>query len=150
MSHIVSEERVNQFLPTEKLSIPTGQLHSNYSGQELETTIWDIATAKLWEYNLTAWTNNGTPVPAQVPKLVLDAMAMWVAGAIYNKQYSELSTDTEKSYGTMLKNDAIALIDSIVSGAIVIDAIVPETEDDELRQPSTLETDPLFTVGEAF
>lgn len=151
MPHIVDEARVNQFLPSEKLEIPTDTLHSTYNGQELENTIWGIVRAKLAAFDIANWVNaSGTPVPSNVPKLILDIMGMWIAGTIYNKQFSEEASDTGTSYGTMLKNDAMALLDSIVEGTIAIDSIVVTDEHVSLGSPSVLETEPMFSLGTQF
>lgn len=150
MSHIVAEKRVNQFLPSEKLSVPDGELHTNYNGQELENTIWDIAVAKLYQFDIDSWLSaTDKPIPSEIPNLVLDIIAMWVAGAIYNKQFAEESEDTSDSYGSQLKDDALALLQGIVEHSLVIEGLI-ESDVGTKDQPSFLVTDPIFSIESEF
>lgn len=153
MSHIVTVERVNQFLPQDKLEITLAAdetLHDYYSAEQLENTIWDIALAKLYAFDTSTWTDtNGVPVPTEVPSLILDIVSMWVAGAIYNKQFSEESTDTGDSYGTKLKKDALALLDGIIEGILKVEELV-YVDDAGVGQPSTLVTEPAFTMDTVY
>lgn len=150
MSHIVTEARVNQFLPQEKLDIPDGELHTVYYGEELENTIWGIARAKLFEYDISGWLSaTNKPVPSAMPNIVLDIVAMWVAGAIYNKQFAEESSDTGDTYGSKLKDDALSLLGGIVDRTLVIDGL-EASEADLTKQPSVWETEPIFVVDSEF
>lgn len=150
MSHIVTDKRVNQFLPQEKLDIPDGELHSVYYGEELENTIWDITRAKLFEYDISGWLSaTNKPIPGSMPNIILDIVAMWVAGAIYNKQFSEESSETGQTYGSKLKKDALSLLEGIVGHVLVVDGL-ESSELDEDRQPSVWETEPMFTTSSEF
>lgn len=153
MSHIVTVELVNQFLPQDKLEITPATnetLHDYYSAEQLENTIWDIALAKLYTFDTSTWTDaNGAPVPTEVPSLILNIVSMWVAGAIYNKQFSEESTDTGDTYGSKLKQDAIALLDGIIEGILKVEELV-YVDDASIGQPSTLITEPAFVMEEIF
>lgn len=152
MSHIVTKEHINQFLPQDKLEIPSdADLHLFYNAEQLENTIWDIAFAKLHEFDKSSWVGaDGLPASDGVPSLIINAMAMWVAGSIYNKQFSEEATETGSSYGTRLKADAIALLDGVVDGYLTIDTLVVEDVDQQLGLPTIESTEPIFTTGTMF
>lgn len=154
MSHIITTQTVNQFLPKEKLEIPTADpqaLHTHYNGQELENTVWDIVTSKLHEYDLSTWVNSGgVPVPGNIPSLIKNIMGMWVAGRIYQKQFSEESLVGQgMTYGERLVVDATEMLEALASG-LIKDAEVLYLDTGARNDPTFLETDPVFTMGQVF
>lgn len=152
MSHIVDTKQVNQFLPSEKLSIPTAEaqaLHNDFNGKELEETIWGIVVSKLHEFNLTTWTNNnGVPIPNAIPNTIKNIMGMWVAGRVYMKQFSEESTE-KNNYGRSLVDDALEMLNAIAEHVLVVDGL-SVIDLGVANDPSVHESDPIFTMGDAY
>jgi hypothetical protein len=139
MSHVVPLSKINQFLPVNKLQVPTAD-HDDIV-KDLEETARDIVVAKLSElYDTSGWSVNK-------PSLVSTIIGMLTAGWIYDRQFSEEVADRE-SYGSRRVREAYALLEGIISGAIVLDG-VPQLKS-PTGDPSTLETEPVFEMETVF
>lgn len=151
MSHIVSIDKINQFLPREKLGLDTstdsttGQAADHDVISDLEETARDIVFSKLaTEYDVSDWSNG----PTSPPSLVRNILGLLVAGWVYDRQFSEETTEGQ-SYGQRRVREAYALLDELLDGVLVLDG-VDRLDADAEPDASILETAPVFTMGEQF
>lgn len=136
MSHVVTLEEVNQFLP-ESLRVT---LHSDI--EELEDSQAADVFARLKpEYDVTAWTS-----PTTIPYAVRNVISLLIAGRIYTRQYSEGSTQAA-TYGERRLSEARRMLANIEDGDLDI-GVDPATG---LQEPSYYDTgDPVFEMGARF
>jgi hypothetical protein len=149
MSHIIPFEKINQFLPVDKLSlnasIPENETYpvDHYKVEDLEATARDIVFGNLAEtYDVTDWSNG----PTSMPSIVRNILGMLVAGWVYDRQFAEEGLQGT-SYGQRRIREAYGIMNSLMDGTITINEdllVLPH------KEPSTLETDPIFTVGFQF
>lgn len=137
MSHVVALEKVNQFLPHEKMEVVK---HSDVN--DLEETARDIVFGKLaLYYDTPTWTT-----PATTPSMVNNILGLLVAGWVYDRQFSEEAAEGG-SYGSRRVEEAYRLLEGILAGEYDIGDMLPTATG---GAPSVLETEPLFAMGEAF
>ncbi len=150
MSHVIPISKINQFLPREKLdlneNVPQGEQYpeDHHLISDLEETARDIVLGLLAEtYDVSTWSNG----PTSAPTMIRNIIGLLVAGWVYDRQFSEYA-EQGTTYGQRRVDEAYALIQQLVDGTIVIpgtDAIF-----DESKKASTLETEPVFTMGTQF
>lgn len=150
MSHIIPIEKINQFLPHEKLeldtTIPEGEVYPVDHGKisDLEETARDNVFAKLAiVFDTSTWSD-----PSQRPSLITNILGLMVAGWVYDRQFSEETTEGS-SYGQRRVREAWALINELVEGTLVLDD-VDRLDDGTSAGASILETEPVFVMGEQF
>jgi hypothetical protein len=149
MSHIVPIEKINQFLPIEKLELDTTLEAEtefpvdHYKISDLEETARDNVFARLATvYDVDGWSS-----PNQRPSLVTNILGLLIAGWVYDRQFSEESTSAG-GYGQRRVREAWALVDELLAGTLIIEE--DRLDIDDLGEASVLETEPVFTMGEQF
>lgn len=150
MSHVIPIDKINQFLPHEKLDLdttidPATDLPVDHGKiNDLEETARDNVFAKLAVvFDTSTWME-----PSQRPSLINNILGLMVAGWVYDRQFSEESTEGS-SYGHRRVQEAWDLIDALIEGTLVIDD-VDRLDDDLPGAASVLETEPVFVMGEQF
>jgi len=146
---IVPVDKVNQFLPNDKLELDTNV--SGSTGQpfgyalidDLAATARDIIKSKLaLRYNTQGWFDGNTP------SLIMNIAGMLVAGWVYDRQYAEEAIEGS-SYGTRLIERAYELLETTLSGGMVVADAVFATN--VAAQSATYEeTEPAFVTTERF
>lgn len=151
MSHVIPIAKVNQFLPNEKLSLDvtidvgTGLPVDHALIADLEETGRDIVHGRIAAtYDTTLWVD-----PASTPTLVTNIVGMMVAGWVYDRQFSEEAA-TGDSYGQRRLLEAYALLEAVVDGTYVLDDVTPVVDGTATGEPSVLESEPVFVMGEPF
>lgn len=149
MSHVVPINKVNQFLPQDKLELDDTVVagenlpadHDKFN--DLEETARDIVFGRLGVYyDTSTWAD-----PASTPSMVMNILGMLVAGWVYDRQFSEEATEGG-SYGSRRVAEAYRLLEGVIAGeySIGVDLLVDATA----GAPSYLASDPTFEMGEAF
>lgn len=146
MSHVIPLEKVNQFLPNQKLELDltdVGGVAADHGlVDDLEETARDIVVGRLSTvYDTSTW------APLAYPSLVTNIMGLLVAGWVYDRQFSEEVADGG-SYGTRRVKEAYSLLDGLIGGLYAIEDLV--ITDDTSGLPVGLESDPVFEMGSAF
>lgn len=91
---------------------------------ELEASISTQVIGRIAQvYDTSSWTDAST-----TPKLVRSVIAMLYASWIYSRQYSETVGPGVTTYGDLLRQNAEALIQGILSGAITLSDSTPTTD----------------------
>lgn len=137
MADFVELGDVNQFLPKDKLTLAEADRDAT-----LETTAEQRVVSALRPiYDVSTWT-----LPGSTPILVKSIAGMFVAGWIYNRQFSQEASDAT-SYGNQLLAQAEGLLQGLVSGDLSLDDldILPTGE-----PAYGLAAEPIFTMGEVF
>ena len=149
MSHIVPIEKINQFLPQEKLGLDTsvdsdsGLPVDHPKVADFEETARDVVHGQLRVlYEVDGWVD-----PASTPSMVVNILGMLVAGWVYDRQFSEEATNAG-GYGQRRVREAYGLMNSILDGTI--DLIGFEQIFDPTRGASVYESEPVFIMDEAF
>lgn len=149
MSHIVPIEKVNQFLPQEKLGLDTsidsesGFPVDHHKIEDFEETARDVVYGQLGAlYNTDGWVD-----PVNTPSMVVNILGMLVAGWVYDRQFSEEATNAG-GYGQRRVREAYGLMNSILDGTI--DLIGFDQIVDPVREASVYESEPVFVMDEAF
>jgi len=127
-------EQVQQWIDTTKLPL-----------EEVDPVLLDSAQSQVFArvsrvYDSTNWVDQDT-----IPALVQQAMALLVASWIYDRAYSE-DTSEENKYSLKLESMAEALIEGIESGTISLIDANEATMDIPPEQPIFLPND---TTGAA-
>jgi len=142
MSHIIPIAKINQFLPLNKLELhdpSQGNSNDHSKIMDLEESARDIVIAKLsYQLDTTSWFD-----PIEPPNLVVNITGMLIAGWVYDRQFAEESTDGT-SYGKHKEAEAYRLLEGILNGVYKLPGAI--YLDDPDRVPSTIETDPIFTM----
>jgi len=154
MSHIVSMQKVNQFLPIHKLALDTsisqGQPYpvDHYKIVDLEETARDVVLAKLsYHLDTSSWfQSNGSGGIVLPPDFIINIMGMLISGWVYDRQFAEESTEGA-TYGKHKEAEAYRLLDGILSGKYKVDT--PYIDDPD-RLPSAYETDPIHEMDMRF
>jgi hypothetical protein len=127
-------QEAQAWLETTKLNLGTaldGELEASISSQ----VIGRIAQV----YDTSSWSSQST-----TPKLVRSAISMIYTSWIYSRTYAESSGPGETTYGDLLRQNAEALIEGIVSGTIGLSDATPVTD---VGQPAFYPND-LSTASE--
>jgi len=150
MSHIVPIEKINQFLPQDKLGLntaidsETGVAVDHSKVADFEETARDIVFGQLGAlYNTNEWSDG----PTSAPSLVRNILGMLVAGWVYDRQFSEEATNAG-GYGQRRVREAYGLMNSILDGTI--DLIGFDQLVNPAREASVHESEPVFVMDEAF
>lgn len=142
----LTADRLNQFLPRTKWQLSTTEAADE---DELERITSSIVLGTLSRrYDVSTWVGSGS-----TPSLVLDIMAMYMAGRLFNRQFVEDQTEATE-YGNGLVNDALNLLRQIVEelvdvyvspGVLAVERIPPTHE-----QPLYQASDPVFLMETVF
>lgn len=128
MAFFSSVEPIQDWLEDTKMSVDL----------PLEESVETFMVARVMgalaqRYTVSAWTDDST-----TPKLVVKAIAMFYAAALYRRQYSEDLGDTP-SWPVWLESTAQAVVDAIALGTMDILDVTPiETSE---MQPAFFPTD---------
>lgn len=80
---------------------------------ELESQIASSVISRITGYNTTLWKDERT-----IPSVVKTVISMIYAGRLYQEAYADDVGISD--YGTVLINDAEALLDKIINGSIIL------------------------------
>lgn len=129
--HITAEE-ANAWADHSKLNF--GELDSDLEGSQATQVLTRVSQV----YDVSGWITPGT-----TPSLIRKIISMLYVGWYYQRTYSEDAN--VNSYGLLLINQAEALIEGIVSGAIILPDAPPGT-DLGINQPAFYPTDSSSTL----
>lgn len=142
-----SLDDVNRYLPTDKLEMSSPELA--LFGLDADRIIRGYMAGIFAPTTIALWTS-----PETTPELLRSIAGRLIAALWYKERYSEDSLEVP-AYAQDLYNEAIAIINGIVSGSIILSDVVEVastgerfTTDDFF--PNAAEGNPMFSVNDHF
>jgi hypothetical protein len=89
-------------------------------------------------------------IPATTPTIIRAIAGRFTAALIYRTRYSENSLN-DPEFAQNKYNEAMAMLNKIISGELVIDGVDPGTDfDNTWFEPNANSIDPIFTMVSQF
>lgn len=143
---------VNMHLPTDKLEMQVPTL--TLLGVDAERIIRGMLARVYSPATIAGWTDPTVPYndPGYVPELIRAIAGRFIAAFWYRERYSEDSLD-DPQYAQTKYNEAMALLNQIISGAIILWDVAEDPETDNSLTsadfwPNDTDIGPMFSVDD--
>jgi hypothetical protein len=137
---------INTHLPTDKLKATDGNEEIDRHQTDVERVIKGYLTSTFPAATLAAWTD-----PDTTPGFIRGIAGRFIAAFYYAKKYSEAIPDWDRTYPQRLYNEAMAMLQSVQTGDVIIDpGVTPDTAFDSSFFYPGKDSEPVFTMGMRF
>jgi hypothetical protein len=143
---------VNMHLPTDKLEMQQPKL--DLMGVDAERIIRGYLANVYSATTLAGWTDPTKLLPTDigyVPRLIKAIAGRFIAAFYYRERLSEDSLD-DPQYAQLKYNEAMALLNGIIAGNIVLDDVTEPAESQNSFTAADFypnnDTDPMFSVDD--
>lgn len=141
---LASLDDVNTFLPRDKFSVTDGNEEVLLTQTDVERLIKGYLSSTFTAALLATWAD-----PDSTPGYIRACAGRLVAAFYYSKKVSEDLPDWDKTYPQRLYNEAMAMLEAVRSGQVVLDGTT-ETSGTEFGLgffwPNGTEGEPKFTM----
>lgn len=141
---LASLDDVRTFLPRDKFAVTDGNEEIDFSQTDVERLIKGYLSSVFSSATLAAWAD-----PNSTPAYIRSCAGRLIAAFYYAKRLSEDLPDWDRTYPQRLYNDAMAMLQAIRDGEVVLDGVdeVPGTQFDEsFFFPTEKDGAPKFTM----
>ncbi len=141
---LIDDADVQIHLPVDKLQVERVPDDLSDAKRDAERIVRGYLTGSVDPLVLASWLT-----PLTTPETIRAIAGRLCAALLYRIRFSEATTDYAE-YARVLYDEAIMMLNQIISGALDIEGITTPQFDESYFEPNSSSIDPFFAMGDRY